>query len=406
MARAGVPLTVQVATLLLLILAWGLALVRMRRGRRETALRAAAGSWVGAGVFSIWEHDLAWSTLADPDALRACLVERLAEVHASDLARVESCLLAALRREGSYDVVYRCTNGAGEGDRWRRDVGQVIFAQAWRRWRFVGISLDVTEGKATEQALVAAKAEAEASSQAKLAFLAYMCHEIRTPLSAILGFCEILEDPQLPDADRSGAVRVMRRNGELLKQIVDDVLDLSRIEVGRLSVERMRVSLRKIVSEVCASLKPAADGKGIELVEDYDECAPQEINSDPLRLKQILLNVLNNAVKFTDRGRVSLQVRGLPPARGSMPWSVEFLVKDTGIGFTDEQRSRLFQPYGQAEQGTARKYGGSGLGLVLARSLAQRLGGDVELVDSCPGGGSTFRVRVESADMATMQATR
>jgi len=403
MARVGVPLTVQVATLILLVLAWGWTLVRMRR---ETPWRVVAGGWAGTGGLSTWEHDLAATTFADPGALKACLEERLAGVHADDLARVESRLLASLRREGSYDVVYRCAKGVGEGDLWRRDVGQVVMVQAGRRWRFSGISFDVTEGKAAEQALAAAKAEAEASSQAKSAFLAYMCHEIRTPLSAILGFCEILEDPQLPAVDRSGAVRVMRRNGELLKQIVDDVLDLSRIEVGRLSIERMRVSLRKIVSEVCASLKPAADGKGVELVEDYDEGAPREINSDPLRLKQILLNVLNNAVKFTDRGRVSLQVRGLPPARGAMPWSVEFLVKDTGIGFTEEQRGRLFQLYGQAEQGTARKYGGSGLGLVLARSLAQRLGGDVELVDSRPGGGSTFRIRIESGDVPVVQAMR
>lgn len=267
--------------------------------------------------------------------------------------------------------------------------------RALRKWQSaLGIR---GQHESMEDELRAAKDEAEAASRAKSEFLASMTHEIRTPLAAILGFSELLLDPHQSVEERVNFVQIIRRNGELLSQIIGNVLDLSKIESGRMEIERLKVNVGQLVDEVIESLSFKAQSKGLSLARDFRPgCGTLEVLTDPTRLKQILGNILGNAVKFTDRGAVTVEVRSAPVPDRPHVIALEMYVRDTGIGFTPEQRARLFQNYVQAERGTTRKYGGTGLGLNLARRLARLLGGDVELVESRPGGGSTFMIRVEA----------
>jgi signal transduction histidine kinase len=318
----------------------------------------------------------------------------VAGVYAEDRPRVAAAVADAMAAGGQLDIEYRREDAQGIC-RWHRDVGTVIKDAAGQVVALAIVSHDITTLHQREVALVDARNEAVASNQAKSEFLAYMSHEIRTPLSAILGFSEILEDPGQSPEHRAESVRIIRRNGELLCQIVNNVLDLSKIEAGRLEVERIGYSVRDVVEDVCLTFEPPAKAKGVELGRSFDASVPARALGDPTRLKQILINIVGNALKFTPAGHIRLAVRGIVGSGGRQ--QVEFLVSDTGIGFSPEQRARLFQTYTQAECATARKYGGSGLGLVLSRKLARMLGGDVDLLESVPGAGSTFRVRI-SAD--------
>ncbi|MFH1109650.1 MAG: ATP-binding protein [Planctomycetota bacterium] len=241
----------------------------------------------------------------------------------------------------------------------------------------------------TEQ-LNEAKERAESADRAKSEFLANMSHEIRTPMTAILGFSEMLTEPSLPEPQRLNAVHTIRRNGEHLLSILNDVLDLSKIEVGRMTVERILCSPAGVVAEVLSLMRVRADAKKLSLDCEYQGAVPEAIQSDPTRLRQILLNLVGNAIKFTKVGGVRLIVR-LVTSEAPM---IQFDVVDTGVGITREQAARLFQPFTQGDASTTRKFGGTGLGLLIAKRLAEVLGGDVTIVDTKPGVGACVRATV------------
>jgi signal transduction histidine kinase/CheY-like chemotaxis protein/HPt (histidine-containing phosphotransfer) domain-containing protein len=245
-----------------------------------------------------------------------------------------------------------------------------------------------------------AKEAAEAASVTKSQFLANMSHEIRTPLTAILGFTENLLDPALTEHDRRVAVKTVLRNGEHLLEIINGILDLSKIEAGRLEVELLRVSPVQLAADVVSIMRVRADAKGLPLLLKFEGAVPETILSDPTRLRQILLNLVGNAIKFTDRGRVELTVAlaANPPEKPQM----QFRVTDTGIGMTAEQCARLFQPFTQADGSTTRRFGGTGLGLAISRPLARMLGGDVSLT-SVPGLGSMFTVAIDPGPLDTVR---
>lgn len=244
------------------------------------------------------------------------------------------------------------------------------------------------ELRANRDELLAAKNAAESASYAKSRFLANMSHEIRSPLTAILGFTELMKDSTLGFAQRAGYAEIVSRNGRRLSTLLNDILDLSKLDSGKLDVELAPMSLSLLISEVVALFREEAEAKGLRLfVEESPEGMPDRICSDATRIHQVLLNLVGNAVKFTKSGFVRISY-GSEDVLGRRRFSLR--VEDSGIGMTPEQQRRLFQPFVQADASAARKYGGTGMGLALSRALAQALGGDLLLHRSDVGEGSVF----------------
>ncbi|MBC7659256.1 MAG: response regulator [Chitinophagaceae bacterium] len=253
---------------------------------------------------------------------------------------------------------------------------------------------EIGERVRIEQELRLAKKAADAASRAKTAFLANMSHEIRTPLGAILGFSELLSADDQTQFDRQESLEVIQRNGQLLTSIISDILDLTKVESGHLEVEKSRIHLRSLFEETRCSLSLLANEKGLALQVNFQEGLPLYIETDPLRLKQILINIIGNAIKFTVRGNVSVDVeRG---ARDGETDLIRINVRDTGRGLTHAEAEQLFGAFVQADVSTTRNFGGTGLGLKLSRELARALGGDVSLVETRHKFGSTFEVTLDS----------
>ena len=250
---------------------------------------------------------------------------------------------------------------------------------------------DISERLRIAEELSQAKAAAESASQAKSDFLANMSHEIRTPMAAILGYVDILLR-QVSEPDDVECLRVIQRNGVHLLEIINDILDLSKIEAGRLQLETVPVSLEQVLGEVMSLMNVRAAEKNLPLTLEFDGPVPKEIQSDPTRLRQILMNLLGNAIKFTEEGSVALRARLLDDRL------LQISVHDTGIGIAEEHLGHLFQAFSQADTSVTRRFGGTGLGLVISRKLIEMLGGSIE-VESQPGGGSTFTFTVATGDL-------
>ena len=249
----------------------------------------------------------------------------------------------------------------------------------------------------------AAMAEAQCASRAKSEFLANMSHEIRTPMTAILGYADMLGDSALTLTRREELVGILRRNGEHLLLLINDMLDMSKIEAGRMEVESVPCSPAAICSEVQDLLRIRAEAKSISLLTDVRAEVPR-IFSDPLRLRQILVNLVGNAIKFTPSGSVTLSCRAEEACDAAGKTAIVFSVTDTGIGMGPEIVQRLFQPFMQADGSMSRRFGGTGLGLFISQRLASRLGGQIT-VQSEPGAGSTFTLRIVAPAAAEPAST-
>jgi signal transduction histidine kinase/CheY-like chemotaxis protein len=236
------------------------------------------------------------------------------------------------------------------------------------------------------------------AARAKSEFLANMSHEIRTPLTAMLGNADLLMDAGLPAAAQAEHVQTIRRNGAHLMAVLNDILDLSRLEAGRMTMESIACSPHALLHEVADMVRARADEKGLRFEVGPAGPLPASIRTDPTRMRQILLNLCGNAVKFTQAGGVKLTACLATRPDDPEP-AVDFLVQDTGIGLTAEQVERLFRPFEQADSSTTRRFGGTGLGLVISRRLARMLGGELSLA-SQPGQGSTFTVRIPTGPLA------
>jgi PAS domain S-box-containing protein len=255
---------------------------------------------------------------------------------------------------------------------------------------FIIVAANVSSYKTIEAELKDAKIAADVANETKSAFLANMSHEIRTPLGAVIGFSELLVDGNLSVSEKRNTIEVIKRNGRLLSTIINDILDLSKVEAGKMEIERIPVSLFDLVREIAVLLNLDAVGKGIQLNVSFDGPIPKTVLTDPSRLRQILFNIVGNAIKFTDRGTVSLTIKLDPDDKDK----ILFIVQDTGTGITEEQQQRLFSPFMQADVTTTRRFGGTGLGLVLSKKLSKALNGDVRLAHSALGKGSTFVISI------------
>jgi CheY-like chemotaxis protein len=253
-----------------------------------------------------------------------------------------------------------------------------------------GTHLDVTTRREMEQLLRDARDAAEAANRSKSEFLANMSHEIRTPMTAILGYADLLSHGELTAVERREYTDTIRRNGEHLLAILNDILDLSKIEAGQMVMESVPFRTAELVEEVMSLMRVRATAKGLTLAAEIDSSTPRVMKSDPTRLRQILVNLVGNGLKFTQQGGVHLRVSA-SAHNGESRLRVE--VRDTGIGMDDDAIGRLFKPFMQADASVTRRFGGSGLGLTISRRLARMLSGDIEAV-SQPGTGSVFTLHL------------
>ena len=272
-------------------------------------------------------------------------------------------------------------NAIAHGDRSKRahETGMGEIGEMARSFNYMAQRLqesyDSIEAKVEQRT-----AELIKANRAKDDFLANMSHEIRTPMTAIVGFAETLRDPILTVAERAEAIQTIRRNGDHLLRLINDILDLSKIEAGRMELEWLPCSLTRIIEEVHSLMRARAENRNLAFKIEYLTKIPETIETDSTRLRQILINLLGNAIKFTDSGSVRMRVRMAERDDKPLPPRLIFEVVDTGIGMTATQAKQVFKSFTQADETMSRRFGGTGLGLAISRYLAQMLGGEITFV--------------------------
>ncbi len=289
--------------------------------------------------------------------------------------------------EGGASLEFRTEHEAGDQHQERWCEARLVRT---RHASSLLIIRDITDRKQAELALLEAKEAAEEATRTKSEFLANMSHEIRTPMNGVLGMTELLVDTEL-DAEQQDFVETMRRSSEALLAVINDILDFSKIEAGKLELDPRPFDLQQTLEEVVCLLGPAAAEKGVEMLLRYPPGTPRLLDGDDLRLRQILLNLTGNAVKFTSEGHVLVEVEGEPLEDEAC--ALRIAVHDTGIGMPEEALGRLFESFRQADSSTTRAFGGTGLGLAISRRLVELMGGRIE-VRSVEGVGSVFELHL------------
>jgi signal transduction histidine kinase/DNA-binding response OmpR family regulator len=318
--------------------------------------------------------------------------ELLAQVFAQDQGAIRQALVDVFKQvQPRLDVEFRVSTGTGTV--WIECLGEVVQrSMLGQAETMVGVIRDVTRRRRAQQEIEAARAEAVAANAAKDEFLAHMSHEIRTPLNGVTGMNNLLAQTTLT-AEQRQYVDLVGSSGQALLALVNDLLDYSRLQAHKLVLEQVRFPLRRWLWEVVEPQRIAAQAKGLELQLHTDDNLPQEMVGDPGRLRQVVINLLTNAIKFTDQGRIDISMQLVD---GGEQQALQFEVRDTGIGIPTEKQQLVFAAFAQVDSSTSRRFGGTGLGLSICERLVGLMGGHMELV-STPGQGSCFTVLVPLA---------
>ncbi len=357
----------------------------------EAQAVASLGSW----SYDMASNHIEWSRQIfhlygrDPNDGPPDYMGMLTDFIEADAARLHEAVQRTATTGTPYSLVMQTSRGAN-GVRYVRGEGRARLDASGDVSGLFGTVMDVTAAIEREEALRLAQERAEAASQSKSEFLANMSHEIRTPLTAILGYTDLLRDEAIRHGasdDQLQSMSTIRRAGEHLLTVINDILDLSKIEAGRMAIERVETDLPRVLFDVDSLMRSRAAQKGVLLQTRLLTPIPDRVLSDPTRLRQILMNLVGNAAKFTSSGQIDIQV-SISTLAGEP--AVRIAVVDTGPGMSSEQATNLFQPFVQADTSVTRKHGGTGLGLTICRRLASLMGGEVHLVKTTLGEGSTF----------------
>lgn len=313
-------------------------------------------------------------------------------VYREDAALVAQSFQAAMATGRAYQLECRLCRYDGIY-RWHRIKLNPEFDRSGILTSWLGTLTDIEEHKVLEAKLTEAQRQAESAHDIKARFLANMSHEIRTPLNAILGFTELLLDPSHSPEEKMKSASIVRRNCNSLLKIVNELFDIHKVESGQMVTEKVETSIEDLLNEIRMLLKVQARKKKVNLVFEQLSSLPERVLADATRLRQILANVIGNALKFTEEGQVRVSTRYQLSHPNKAYFN--FLIEDTGMGIDKKSAERIFLPFTQADASNTRNFGGIGLGLALARQLARAMGGDVQLIKSSPGEGSTFLISVE-----------
>jgi len=303
-------------------------------------------------------------------------------IHAADRVRVSETIAKALAERRTYLVEYRLLHADGS-TRWLWENGTSVSNEAGEPYWLDGVILDITERRQMEEALREAKEKAEQAAAARASFVANMSHEIRTPMNSILGFTDVLLDGELA-ADQRRHLDTIRSAGRALLRLLNEILDTAKLEKGAVELEQNDYNLLSLIDELSSTLAANARAKGLHVDIHYDPALPTCLRGDELRVRQVLTNLLDNAIKFTERGSVTLKA-----ALKDEQLHVE--VKDTGIGIAPERLAAIFEPFTQADASMTRRFGGTGLGTTISKQLVELMGGRI-WAESVPGQGTTFHV--------------